>query len=130
MAEARRFELRLGVTPLSVFKTDPFSRLGTPPGQAKLLPLARPLSMTTQVKRPKLIGESALTKTFVKQRSFIRNIKDFPTSCGRIAARALGRHRIIIDKCKTLEKCRFYIRSTIESHLSRNDLESRILFQK
>ncbi|GEM_PF-2123684 len=31
MAEARRFELRLGVTPLSVFKTDPFSRLGTPP---------------------------------------------------------------------------------------------------
>ncbi len=31
MAEAQRFELWLGQAPLSVFKTDPFSRLGTPP---------------------------------------------------------------------------------------------------
>ena len=38
-----------------------------------------------------------------------------------------GHHRIIIDKCKTLEKCLFYIRTTIENNLSRNDLESRIL---
>ena len=38
-----------------------------------------------------------------------------------------GHHRIIIDKCKTLEKCLFYIKTTIENNLSRYDLESRIL---
>ena len=38
-----------------------------------------------------------------------------------------GHHRIIIDKCKTLEKCLFYIRQTIDDNLSRNDLQSRIL---
>lgn len=38
-----------------------------------------------------------------------------------------GHHRIIIDKCKTREKCLFYIAITIEGNLSRNDLESRIL---
>ena len=38
-----------------------------------------------------------------------------------------GHHRIIIDKCKALEKCLFYIRTTIENNLSRYDLESRIL---
>lgn len=38
-----------------------------------------------------------------------------------------GHHRIIIDKCKTIEKCLFYITLTIEGNLSRNDLESRIL---
>ena len=38
-----------------------------------------------------------------------------------------GHHRIIIDKCKTLEKCLFYIQQTVESNLSRYDLESRIL---
>ncbi len=31
MAEALRFELRRGVNPLSVFKTDPFNRLGMLP---------------------------------------------------------------------------------------------------
>lgn len=31
MAEAKRFELLLELPPLSVFKTDPFNRLGTPP---------------------------------------------------------------------------------------------------
>ena len=38
-----------------------------------------------------------------------------------------GHHRIMIDKCKTLEKCLFYIRTTIENNLSRYDLEGRIL---
>lgn len=38
-----------------------------------------------------------------------------------------GHHRIIIDKCKTIEKCLFYITLTIEGNLSRNDLESQIL---
>ena len=38
-----------------------------------------------------------------------------------------GHHRIIIDKCKTLEKCLFYIRTAIKNNLSRYDLESRIL---
>ena len=31
LAEAKRFELLLELPPLSVFKTDPFNRLGTPP---------------------------------------------------------------------------------------------------
>lgn len=30
-----------------------------------------------------------------------------------------GHHKIIIDKCKSLEKCLFYIRTTIENNLSR-----------
>lgn len=38
-----------------------------------------------------------------------------------------GHHRLIIDKCKNLEKCLFYINQTIEQNLSRSDLESRIL---
>lgn len=37
-----------------------------------------------------------------------------------------GHHRIIIDKCKTIEKCLFYIMTTVENNLSRYDLESRI----
>lgn len=51
----------------------------------------------------------------------------FPQVVGELLRVPWGHHRIIIDKCKTLEKCRFYIRSTIESNLSRSDLESRIL---
>ena len=38
-----------------------------------------------------------------------------------------GHHRIIINKCKTIEKCLFYIKVTIENNLSRYDLESHIL---
>lgn len=38
-----------------------------------------------------------------------------------------GHHRIIIDKCKNLEQCIFYVEQTIEANLSRSDLESRIL---
>ena len=38
-----------------------------------------------------------------------------------------GHHRIIIDKCKTLEECMFYINHTIANNLSRSDLESHIL---
>ena len=33
LAEAQRFELWPGVTPLPVFKTSPFSHLGTPPAR-------------------------------------------------------------------------------------------------
>ena len=53
--------------------------------------------------------------------------KIFPQVVGELTLIPWGHHRIIIDKCKTLEKCLFYIRQTIESNLSRNDLESRIL---
>lgn len=38
-----------------------------------------------------------------------------------------GHHRIIIDKCKNIEQCIFYVEQTIEANLSRSDLESRIL---
>ena len=40
---------------------------------------------------------------------------------------AWGHHRIIIDKCKSIEKCLFYIKTTIENNLSRYGLESSIL---
>ena len=51
----------------------------------------------------------------------------FPQLVGELTMVPWGHHRIIIDKCKTLEKCLFYIRTTIENNLSRYDLESRIL---
>ena len=51
----------------------------------------------------------------------------FPQLVGELTMVSLGHHRIIIDKCKTLDKCLFYIRTTIENNLSRYDLESRIL---
>ena len=53
--------------------------------------------------------------------------KIFPQVVGELTLIPWGHHRIIIDKCKTLEKCLFYIRQTIDGNLSRNDLESRIL---
>ena len=53
--------------------------------------------------------------------------KIFPQVVGESTLIPWGHHRIIIDKCKTLEKCLFYIRQTIDGNLSRNDLESRIL---
>lgn len=55
--------------------------------------------------------------------------KIFPQVVGELTLIPWGHHRIIIDKCKTLEKCLFYIKQTINSNLSRNDLESRILAQ-
>ncbi len=51
----------------------------------------------------------------------------FPQLVGELTMVPWGHHRIIIDKCKTLEKCLFYIRTTIENNLSRYDLESQIL---
>ena len=53
--------------------------------------------------------------------------KIFPQVVGELTLIPWGHHRIIIDKCKTLEKCLFYIRQTIDGNLSRIDLESRIL---
>ena len=53
--------------------------------------------------------------------------KIFPQVVEQLILIPWGHHRIIIDKCKTIEKCLFYIRLTIEGNLSRNDLESRIL---
>nr|MCR5332817.1 PDDEXK nuclease domain-containing protein [Bacilli bacterium] len=53
--------------------------------------------------------------------------KIFPQVVEELLMVPWGHHRIIIDKCKTLEKCEFYLRLTIEENLSRNDLESRIL---
>ena len=38
-----------------------------------------------------------------------------------------GHHRIIIDKCKSIEESIFYIEQTVENNLSRDGLESRIL---
>jgi len=51
----------------------------------------------------------------------------FPQLVGELTLVPWGHHRIIIDKCKTIEKCLFYIRATVENNLSRYDLESRIL---
>lgn len=51
----------------------------------------------------------------------------FPQVVGEYVLIPWGHHRIIIDKCKTIEKCLFYISLTIEGNLSRSDLESRIL---
>ena len=53
--------------------------------------------------------------------------KIFPQVVGELTMIPWGHHRIIIDKCKTIEKCLFYIKQTIENNLSRKDLESRIL---
>lgn len=53
--------------------------------------------------------------------------KFFPQVVGELMIVPWGHHRIIIDKCKRIEKCLFYIKTTIENNLSRNDLESRIL---
>ena len=53
--------------------------------------------------------------------------KIFPQVVGELMMVPWGHHRIIIDKCKTVEKCLFYLKTTIEGNLSRHDLESRIL---
>lgn len=53
--------------------------------------------------------------------------KIFPQVVEQLLLIPWGHHRIIIDKCKSLEKCLFYIKQTIESNLSRYDLEARIL---
>ena len=53
--------------------------------------------------------------------------KIFPQVVGELTLIPWGHHRIIIDKCKSLEKCLFYIHQTIDNNLSRYDLESRIL---
>ena len=53
--------------------------------------------------------------------------KIFPQVVGELFLIPWGHHRIIIDKCKTLEKCLFYIKTTMENNLSRYDLECRIL---
>ena len=53
--------------------------------------------------------------------------KIFPQVVGELVLVSWGHHRIIIDKCKTIEKCLFYIKTTVKNNLSRYDLESRIL---
>ncbi|MBQ9266332.1 MAG: DUF1016 family protein [Bacilli bacterium] len=53
--------------------------------------------------------------------------KIFPQVVGELVLVPWGHHRIIIDKCKTIEKCLFYIKTTVKNNLSRYDLESRIL---
>ena len=53
--------------------------------------------------------------------------KIFPQVVEELVKVPWGHHRIIIDKCKTIEKCLFYIKTTITEKLSRSDLESRVL---
>lgn len=53
--------------------------------------------------------------------------KIFPQVVEQLLLVPWGHHRIIIDKCKTIEKCLYYIEATIKNNLSRSDLESRIL---
>ena len=53
--------------------------------------------------------------------------KIFPQVVEQLLLIPWGHHRIIIDKCKSIEKCLYYISLTIEGNLSRYDLESRIL---
>lgn len=51
----------------------------------------------------------------------------FPQVVGELLMIPWGHHRIIIDKCKTLDQCLFYIKQTNANNFSRSDLESRIL---
>lgn len=51
----------------------------------------------------------------------------FPQVVGELLMIPWGHHRIIIDKCKNLKQCLFYVEQTIEASLSRSDLETRIL---
>ena len=53
--------------------------------------------------------------------------KIFPQVVEQLLLVPWGHHRIIIDKCKSLEKCLFYIKMTIQNNLSRYELENRIL---
>ena len=45
--------------------------------------------------------------------------KIFPQVVEQLILIPWGHHRIIIDKCKTMEKCLFYLRLIIEGNLSR-----------
>lgn len=53
--------------------------------------------------------------------------KIFPQLVGELFLVPWGHHRIIIDKCKSIEESVYYIERVIEGNLSRSDLESRIL---
>ena len=77
-------------------------------------------------RNPDVKGLSQITIRYAEKfYTLYKNI--FPQVVGELLLVPWGHHRIIIDKCKTIEKCLFYIKATIEENLSRYDLESRIL---
>ena len=77
-------------------------------------------------RNPNIKGLSQINIRYA-ERFYTLYKKIFPQVVEQLLLIPWGHHRIIIDKCKTLEKCLFYIRQTIKSNLSRYDLESRIL---
>ena len=77
-------------------------------------------------RNPNIKGLSQINIRYA-ERFYTLYKKIFPQVVEQLLLIPWGHHRIIIDKCKTLEKCLFYIRQTVENNLSRYDLESRIL---
>ena len=77
-------------------------------------------------RNPNIKGLSQINIRYA-ERFYTLYKKIFPQVAEQLLLIPWGHHRIIIDKCKTLEKCIFYIKQTVENNLSRYDLENRIL---
>lgn len=84
------------------------------------------LSEELMKRNPNVEGLSQINIRYA-ERFYTLYKKIFPQVVEQLLLIPWGHHRIIIDKCKTIEKCLFYIKTTIENNLSRYDLESRIL---
>ena len=84
------------------------------------------LSNELMLRNPNVKGLSQINIRYA-ERFYTLYKKIFPQVVEQLIIIPWGHHRIIIDKCKSLEKCLFYIKLTIENNLSRYDLESRIL---
>ena len=77
-------------------------------------------------RNPNVKGLSQINIRYA-ERFYTMYKKIFPQVVEQLILVPWGHHRIIIDKCKTIEKCLFYIEAIIKNNLSRNDLECRIL---
>ena len=84
------------------------------------------LSEQLTMRNPNVKGLSQINIRYA-ERFYTLYKKIFPQVVEQLLCVPWGHHRIIIDKCKTIEKCLFYVKTTIENNLSRYDLESRIL---
>lgn len=84
------------------------------------------LSLELQKSLPNVKGLSHINIRYA-ERFYTMYKKIFPQLVEQLFLVPWGQHRLIIDKCKTIEECLFYVNQTIEQNLSRSDLESRIL---
>ncbi len=84
------------------------------------------LSVELRQKLPDSKGLSEINIRYA-ERFYTMYKKILPQLVEKLFLVPWGHHRIIIDKCKYLEQCMFYIDQTIEQNLSRSNLESRIL---